>query len=128
MYQIIDQIMMHDQIKKQAKERIAPSLYRAGIPLAKLPAAVTAFLAGQITNPVFATASPAGLIATSEALKDAYVHILHFVYLVSILFGALMLFSSAVQRGVKEPITSHIDVRLGSLRWLVRSRNRAVQV
>jgi hypothetical protein len=111
-----------NHLKKEAINLIVPALYEAGIPLAYLLVAVPTFLAGQLNNPVFANASPAGLLAAGEAMKEAYVHVLHYVYLISILFGGLLVVLSIFQRSVETHITSKVDVRLWSLRGSALSK------
>jgi hypothetical protein len=117
---------VHNKIKYWAIKLVVPALYKAGIPLYDLPVAVPAFLAGQITNPVFASASLEGLLEAGEAVKEAYIHVFKFVYQVSILFGGILVLLSLMQKSVDTPITSHVDVRLRSLRGLIPSRKYQV--
>jgi len=125
-YGIIDQVIVHNKIKYWAIKLIVPALYKAGIPLYDLPVAVPAFLAGQITNPVFASANLVGLLEAGEALKEAYVHVFKFVYQVSILFGGILIILSVLQKSVDTPVTSHVDARLKSLRSIIPSRKSQV--
>jgi hypothetical protein len=115
---------VHNKLKEEALKLIVPALVRAGIPLIQLPAAVPAFLAGQISNPIFANASPAGLFAAGEALKEAYVDVFRFIYLVSILFGGVLVLLSVLQKNLNTPITSQVDTRLRSPRSLLPARER----
>lgn len=121
-FQVIDQVIVKNKLKEEAIKLIVPALYMAGIPLEKLPIALPAFLAGQVQNPVFASADPKGLYAAGEAMKEAWVNVLRFVYLVSILFGGVMFVLSIFQRSVATPSTSH--VKLGPMLILAPSRRR----
>jgi hypothetical protein len=115
---------VHNKLKEETLKLIVPALVRAGIPLIQLPAAVPAFLAGEITNPIFANVSPTGLFAAGEALKEAYIDVFRFIYLVSILFGGVLVLLSVLQKNLNIPITSQVDARLRSPSSLLPARKR----
>jgi len=126
-YGIIDQVMVKNKIKVESIALVVPALIKAGVPFLALPEAVPEFMNGDIQgNPIFANVSFFGLLAAVEAMKQAYIHVFRFVYLVSVLFGALTVISSVFTKSVYTPVTSHVDARLKSSRSILPNRNREV--
>ncbi|KAH6622003.1 fungal trichothecene efflux pump [Boeremia exigua] len=113
------------EVAKHIPQKVTPAALLAGLPSSSLPALSQGIISGDLSS--VPGMSPSVLVAVETAVKEAYARSYQTVYLCTLPFGVLLIFSALFSPNVEKYLTDEVARKLHGTVHLVKNQAVTIQ-